>query len=66
MANIPRKPPPGKLFNFLWFLRDCAIYEYYQGYQKINSDGCKGNDISIDDAYDIIDEALNESFTANS
>ena len=62
----PRKQPPGSLCNILWMMRDCAVYEYYQGYQKINSDSCKGNDISIDDIYNIVNEGLNETIYAKS
>ena len=49
-----RDMPPGSLCNVFCLMRDVAEYEYYQGYIKINSDGCKGNDISVDDIYKII------------
>lgn len=61
-----RKQPDGKLSNIMWLLRDCSVYEYYQGYQKIYSNGCKGNDISVDSIYELINEALSATFNFNS
>lgn len=67
ITAIKKRPqPPGLLEDLLWLLRDCAVYEFYHGYQKVNSERCNGNDISVDDMYDIIYEALNESIHENS
>ncbi|KAK8886879.1 hypothetical protein M9Y10_037912 [Tritrichomonas musculus] len=62
----PRPQPPGLLVNLLWLLRDCGVYEFCQGYQKIHMQGCKGNDISVDDIYKLIQEGLNETIDLNS
>ena len=61
-----RKQPPGLLVNVLWLLRDCAVYEFYQGYMKVNQKRCKGNDISVDEIYKLVEEGLNESINENS
>lgn len=61
-----RPMPPGLLSSVLWFLRDCAAYEFYTGYQKIGLERCKGNDISVDDMYKFIYEALDETIDDNS
>lgn len=61
-----RKPPPGLLSNLLWLLRDCAAYEFYKGYQKVNADRCEGNDITVDEMYELIYEGLNETKNENS
>lgn len=61
-----RPAPPGLLSKVLWLLRDVSCYEYYVGYQKVNQRRCKGNDVSIDDMYKLIEEGLNESINENS
>lgn len=60
-AIKPREAPPKSLANLLWLLRDVAVYEFIQGYQDVNSDGCKGNTITRDEAYELIEQALDET-----
>lgn len=61
-----RSQPPGLLSNILWLLRDCAAYEFFKGYQKVNQIKCKENDISVDEMYQLINEGLNETIDENS
>ncbi|KAH0786590.1 Adenylyltransferase and sulfurtransferase MOCS3-1 [Histomonas meleagridis] len=58
-SNIPkREHPEGSLNGMLWLMRDLMVWEFLEGYKDPSAIRYKGNDIMLEDAMQLIKEAL--------